>query len=76
MLSVGVGEITAAMGKWGLALREQLQYLNILSCIITQLLLITMSSNHLASETEIICFLDNHTFPVDPKIRNNFIDKL
>lgn len=76
MLSVGVGDIAAAMKKWRLTLHKQLQYPNVLNVIITQPVLITMSSNHLASETEIIYILDNHSFPVDPKVRSNFIDKL
>ena len=30
--------------------------------------------DHLASEIEIIYFSENYSFPVDPKVRSNFID--
>lgn len=67
--------MAAATEKFGLALHEHLQDPSILNVIVTHPILIVMSSNQLASEIEIVYFLDNYSFPVDPKVRSNFTDK-
>ena len=64
-----------ALEKSELSLCEQLPNASILNIVIICPFLNIMNSNHLASEVEILYFLGNSSFPVDPKVKSKFIDK-